>query len=101
MKLRLHKRYTNKMLHFYTEELSRKFPGIDITSVANQYRLTAELHHIQAEQVGKEPQSDYWKMPVKIVVIPSDGIRPAILSCEVDKVWEQENCLYLDFDAAQ
>lgn len=97
MKIRTYKRRIASMLHWYTEEVCRQMIMADFKSIANRYRATDLLKEIQRNRVSSEPQVEEWKFPLKIDYIPDGwGVVHPVVTLEKD--WEQENVLYLDFD---
>ena len=98
MKIRTYKRRIGHMLLWYTEEISRRLPNVNFSSVANQYRAQDCLNQIQAEQFHKEPQVLEWQMKTNIIY-RDNGYGQLNIHVILDPEWEKENVLVLDFDA--
>lgn len=98
MKIRTYKRRIGHMLHWYTEEISRRLPNLNYMSVANRYRAESTLNQIQNEKVHFEPQVLEWQMKVNMTYLEDETGR---MNAHVilDPEWEKENVLILDFDA--
>jgi len=93
VKIRLYKKMTKKMLHWYAEELTRLHPTMNPNGLANRYRLEDSLKVLQKQQSAREPQSEYWRLPVEV------GVKDNVLFVQIPEQWERENVLYLDFDS--
>lgn len=97
MKIRTYKRRVGHMLHWYTEELSRRMPMADFRTIANRYRADDLLKEIQRQKVNQEPQVEEWKFPLVMHYI-QDGFGNTHAHVILKEDWERENLLYLDFD---
>ena len=86
------------MLHWYTEEISRRLPNLNFSSLAIQYRAQDCLNQIQNEKVRFEPQVLEWQMKVNAVFV-DDNRGQMNAHVILDPEWEKENVLVLDFDA--
>ena len=97
MKIRLQKRFVNKTLHHYNEEMSRAFPGLTPDHLANLYRVQDFVKDYQNQRHLAEPQSVYWSLPVTVRVSKTpDG--HSVFEALVEPEYETENLLYTDFD---
>ena len=97
MKIRTYKRRVGNMLHWYTEEITRRLPMSDFKTIANRYRADDMLKEIQRQKVNQEPQVEEWKFPLKMHYI-EDGWGNVNAYVILQEDWERENLLYLDFD---
>lgn len=85
------------MLHWYTEEITRRLPMSDFKTIANRYRADDMLKEIQRQKVNQEPQVEEWKFPLKMHYV-EDGWGNVNAYVILQEEWERENLLYLDFD---
>lgn len=98
MKIRTYKRRISHMLHWYTEEISRRLPNMNYMSMANRYRAESTLNQIQNEKVHFEPQVLEWQCKLNLTYLEDETGR-VNAHVVLDPEWEKENVLVLDFDA--
>ena len=98
MKIRAYKKTSLKVCRLLTEDIYKLLPLADFSLVANRYRAEDALKRAVAERYRQEPQVKEWSYQFDLLFIPQHT-GATNLHVVLKEDWEQENLLYLDFDA--
>jgi hypothetical protein len=66
MKIKIERKFLQRVLDFYTNELMNKFHG-KLFTPALKYRIQDELRNIQLMKQSMEPLNSFWFIDVKVI----------------------------------